>query len=116
MIAREWKTICPKETKESFLIYLYDTGIKDAISISGYIGYKVFVRKIENNYEIKLITFWDSLDSIVKYAGDNITTARLYENDYKYKIIPDDFVTHYEVIENLENNEHKAVYETVNEQ
>jgi len=49
--------------------------------------------------EVTLISFWDLLDSIKAFAGDDIEIAKLYPKDYKYELESDDFVTHYEVIE-----------------
>ena len=46
-----------------------------------------------------MISFWDLLDSIKAFAGDDIEIAKLYPKDYKYELESDDFVTHYEVIE-----------------
>jgi heme-degrading monooxygenase HmoA len=100
MIAREWKARCPQAHRESFIKYLYQTGIKDASSTSGFKGAQIFTREVDGNFEVTLITYWESLDSIKAFAGDDINVARLYPEDYQYELEPDDFVIHYQLVEN----------------
>ena len=101
MFAREWKARCPKEQEKPFIEYLYQTGVKDTSSTSGFIGAQVFSRELDEKAEITLITYWESLESIKAFAGNDIDVAKLYPEDYRYNLEPDDFVNHYEVIENL---------------
>jgi len=49
---------------------------------------------------VTLISYWDSLESVKSFAGENISEARLYPEDFKYGLEADHFVSHYEVIEN----------------
>ena len=99
MIAREWKARCPKNHIDGFVSYLYETGIKDASQTIGFKGAQIFVRDINNN-EITLITYWDSLQSIKAFSGDNIAVAKLYPEDGNYELDPNGFVFHYQVVEN----------------
>lgn len=100
MIAREWKAKCPLKHKKGFISYLYETGIKDTSVLDGYMGAQIFTRDIDGKAEIKLITYWKDIDCIKSYAGEEISVARLYPEDYKYELDPDNFVYHYEVLEN----------------
>ena len=104
MIAREWKARCPNKHKDGFVSYLYDTGIKDASETIGFKAAQIFVRDIDNNIEITLITYWDSLQSIKAFSGDDIAVAKLYPEDEKYELDPDGFVLHYQVVENTGSN------------
>ncbi|HFD32225.1 MAG TPA: antibiotic biosynthesis monooxygenase [Gammaproteobacteria bacterium] len=101
MIAREWKTRCPRHQKKGFIEYLYKTGIKDSAETDGYQGAQIFARGLNDQVEITLITYWDSMNSIKGFAGDDISLARLYPEDYRYELDSDDFVLHYEVLKNI---------------
>ncbi|WP_428023447.1 hypothetical protein [Arcobacter sp.] len=103
MIAREWKAKFPHKHKEGFTKYLYETGIKDTSIVKGYLGSQIFTRDLEESVEITLITYWDCIDSIKAFSGENINIAKLYPEDDKYELNPDTFVLHYEVIENSWN-------------
>jgi len=100
MFAREWKARCPMHQKEGFIEYLHRTGVKDTSATAGFRGAQIFARDLDEQIEVTLISYWDSLDSINAFAGDDIGVARLYPDDYKFELDPDDFVTHYEVVEN----------------
>jgi heme-degrading monooxygenase HmoA len=100
MFAREWKSRCPLKHKEGFIKYLYETGVKDTSATKGYKGSQILTRDLEDKVEIILISYWDTLDSIKAFAGEDIGVAKLYPEDEKYELDPDTFVLHYEVIEN----------------
>ena len=99
MIAREWRCICPAEKIQEFIPYLHSTGIKDSENTPGCAGAEIFYREKDDSIEVVLITFWDSIESIRQFAGENIECAVLYPEDYKYGIISDLTVKHY-IVEN----------------
>lgn len=99
MIAREWKCIVPEAHSEGFTAYLYETGIKDSSATPGFRGAQIFRRSLTGKVELTLITYWDKLDSIKAFAGNDISQARLYPEDEVYELEPDLSVQHYEVIE-----------------
>jgi len=98
MYIREWKCNCPKATEGGFIDYLQITGIKDTQEIDACSGYKILRRPVNFEVEITFFTYWDSLDSMKEYAGDNLYKAVLYPEDDKYQIKPDLEVKVYEII------------------
>ena len=105
MIAREWKARCPLRHKAGFIEYLYQTGVKETSETAGFKGAQIFTREVTVDtvgmVEITLISYWDALESIKAFAGEEVDVARLYPEDDKYQLQPDTFVSHYEVVENL---------------
>ncbi|KGK42818.1 antibiotic biosynthesis monooxygenase [Nitrincola sp. A-D6] len=99
MIAREWKCLVPEDHNEGFTAYLYETGVKDSSATPGFLGAQIFRRSLTDKVELTLITYWDNLDSIKAFAGNDISQARLYPEDAVYELEPDLSVQHYEVIE-----------------
>ncbi len=99
MIAREWRCICPADKIDEFVPYLHDTGIKDAGNTPGYIGAEILHREIEGKYEVVLITFWETMESVKGFAGEDFEKAVLYPEDYRYGITSDLIVKHYTVVE-----------------
>lgn len=100
MYCREWKAKCPKRFENAFIKYLFQTGIKDTSETLGFKGAQILSRDIGDKTEITLNTFWDTLESIKAFAGENIDKARLYPEDDKYELEPNDYVRHYSVVEN----------------
>lgn len=97
MISRTWHGIVPMQFKDAFAVYLDKTGVKDTTSIQGNLG--AFVKIIEQREyaHFFLCTIWDSMDSIISYAGENPTIAVTYPDDDKYGLISDPIVIHQEV-------------------
>ncbi len=96
---REWKCTCPRDTAEGFIDYLQETGIKDTQAIDDCVGYQVLRRELDGEVEITFVSFWKDLESMKKYAGDNLYKAVLYPEDAKFRIKPDTEVRVYEVVE-----------------
>lgn len=101
MIAREWRCRCPKDTRDAFIEYLHKTGIKDTQRTLGCKGAQLLQRELSDCVEITLLTYWDSMQSVVRFRGNDYESAQLYPDDYAYGIMPDHEVTHYEVLEVL---------------
>jgi heme-degrading monooxygenase HmoA len=96
MIAREWRCLCPADRIQEFIPYLQSTGVKDAEKIPGFKRAEILYREDKaDSILVVLITFWDSIESIKKFAGGDIETAVLYPEDYKYGITSDPEVKHY---------------------
>lgn len=99
MIAREWKCRCPHRHRDGFLEYLDQTGVSETSSLEGFQGFQILERDTGDIVEIVLVTYWNSLEDVKRFAGEIISEARLYPEDYKYEIEPDLEVKHYRVLE-----------------
>ena len=103
MYIREWKCICPEVSEEGFISYLQETGVKETQVIDGCVGYKILHRTMESEVELTFITYWQSLESMKKYAGQNLYSAVLYPEDKIYHIRPELEVKVYKVIDSVED-------------
>ena len=60
------------------------------------------LRKIEGDQAaFTLITLWDSMDAVRRFAGDDVNRAVYYPQDDDYLLWREPNVDHYEVIETL---------------
>ena len=89
----------PEAHSAGFTGYLYETGIKDSSATPGFLCAQIFRRSLPAKIELTLITYWDKLESIKAFSGNDISRARLYPEDEVYELEPDLSVQHYEVIE-----------------
>ncbi|CDT98996.1 conserved hypothetical protein (fragment) [Vibrio diabolicus] len=48
-----------------------------------------------------MLTYWEGLECIKAFSGEDISVAKLYPEDEEYKWNPDRHVSHYEVRENM---------------
>jgi len=98
MIARIWHGITPKSKADEYVEYLNKTGIPDYQATEGNRGVHV-LRRIEGEQAHFLtLTFWDSVDAIKKFAGEDFEKARYYPEDKDFLLEFEEKVTHYEVM------------------
>jgi heme-degrading monooxygenase HmoA len=99
MIARTWHGRVPTSKAVDYHQYLLRTGLADYTATPGNRGVQVLRRTEGEVTHFLLVTFWDSLDAIKRFAGDDYSRARYYPEDDDYLLEKEPFVIHYEVLE-----------------
>ena len=99
MIARMWHGKVPKNKSEEYHKYLVETGLKDYAKVKGNLGIKLLKRDEDAITHFYTWSYWDSYDSIKKFAGEDYEKARYYQEDRKFLLEFEPFVTHYEVLD-----------------
>jgi len=103
MIARIWHGVTPASKADEYVEYVNKTGIRDYRATEGNLGVH-FLRRIEGDEAHFLtITFWDSVESIKKFAGEEYEKARYYPKDAEYLLGFEERVAHYEVMFSVES-------------
>lgn len=97
MIARLWRGLTPAHHSEEYLQYLHATGLKAYAATDGNRGVLVLKKTDAEQTEFTLISFWDSMDAIRRFAGDDVEQAVYYSEDAKYLLTFEPKVAHYEV-------------------
>lgn len=101
MIARIWHGVTSLDNYENYSQFLIETAIPDYKKTAGLIDL-YFLRKIKKKEgHFTLITFWDSIDSIVEFAGQNFEIAKYYPEDDSYLLEKEKRVQHHEVFAKL---------------
>ncbi len=60
------------------------------------------LRRNERDYaEFVIITFWDSIDSVKAFAGEDYEKAKYYEEDKEYLLEFPERVKHYKIVNRL---------------
>lgn len=99
LIARLWHGVTPAARADAYAAYLQHTGVADCRSTPGNRGVQVLRRVAFGEAHFLFISFWDSLDAIRAFAGDDVERARYYPEDREYLLELEPTVTHYEVLE-----------------
>lgn len=100
MIARIWHGVTPLEKAEEYVDYLNRTGMPDYRATQGNLGAYLLKRQEGNLVHILTLTFWDSEESIRRFAGEDIDKARYYPEDAGFLMEMEPNVIHYEVVSN----------------
>ncbi len=97
MISRTWHGMVPIAMKDAFERYEYKTGVKHSKATKGNRGAYLKIVEQGDYAHFFLCTKWDTMDSVIAFAGDNPTTAVTYPEDDKYGLISDPIVILQEV-------------------
>lgn len=98
MLARTWHGIVPLVKADEYYGYVMRIGVRDYKATPGNLGVHVFRRIEKDRAHFVLVSYWESLDAIRKYAGDDVEAAKYYPEDREYLIEIEPRVTHYEVL------------------
>ncbi|HSM97319.1 MAG TPA: hypothetical protein VLT91_14845 [Rhizomicrobium sp.] len=98
MIVRMWKGLVPQEKKAAYVEYLHKTGLSDYANTPGNKGVFLLCRDVGGDVEFVTMTYWDSVDSIKRFAGEDYERARYYPEDANFLRSFAPTVDHYEVL------------------
>jgi len=99
MIARLWHGVVPAAKGDAYAVYLRRTGVTECRATPGNRGVDVLRRTAGGATHFLFVSFWDSMDAIRTFAGDDVERAHYYPEDGEYLLELEPTVTHYEVLE-----------------
>jgi len=98
VIARMWRGWTASDRATDYVAYLDRTGVPDLRATPGNRGVYVLHREVEDDRtEFVVLSLWDSRDSIVAFAGEDIEVARFYPEDDDFLVQREWTSAHYEV-------------------
>ena len=97
MIARIWRGRTNADRSDEYLAFLEGTGLADYRHTEGNRGVVVLRREAEGAAEFTILTLWDSMDAIRRFAGDEPERARYYSEDPQFLLEMAPFVEHHEI-------------------
>ena len=103
MIARLWHGRVPSVKAADYHQYLVKTGLADYASIEGNRSVSLLKKEEGDITHYYTLTYWDDIDAIKRFAGEEYTKARYYPEDKDYLLEFEPLVTHYEVLEHLQS-------------
>lgn len=98
MISRSWWGVTKAIDAETYLGYVYETGIKSLRATPGNLAALCLRRIRDDRAEFVVWSLWESEDAIRAFAGPDFQNAVYYPDDFDYLIEQGDLVDHYEVM------------------
>lgn len=99
MIARIWQGQTRPGMGKAYYAYLEQTGLKEYKATPGLKDVRVLTREIGDETEYVIITFWENMEAVRRFAGPEPERAVYYPEDDRY--FPEEqrtpYVRHYEV-------------------
>jgi heme-degrading monooxygenase HmoA len=99
MMARIWHGKTKASDAETYLEYLFKSGIPAYRSTTGNKGAWVLRRLDGDVAHFITLSYWESPDAIVAFAGPDIEVAKYYAEDKKYLLEFEPTVMHYELFQ-----------------
>jgi hypothetical protein len=84
MIVRIWHGRTKTRDAETYRQYVIETGMKGYTSVPGNLGAQIWQRQEGEITHIWTISWWTDFESIRAFAGEDINTAKYYEDDKRY--------------------------------
>jgi heme-degrading monooxygenase HmoA len=98
MIARVWRGQTRAADADRYLDYLRRTGLPDARATPGNRGVQIQRRIVGDRAEFVFTSFWESMDAIRGFAGDDVHRARYYPEDEELLLALPPDIDHFYVV------------------
>src|SRR5678816_3963380 len=99
MIARRWHGRVPAARAEEYLRLMKEVGLVDYRSTEGNVAAWCLHRREGHVVHVEMLTLWEDLQAIRRFAGDDSLNAKYYDFDPDFLLELEPEVTHFEVIE-----------------
>jgi heme-degrading monooxygenase HmoA len=107
MIIREWRGRTSRDRAEAYPAHFRNLVLPELRGIAGFVGATLSCRDQGETVEYLVLTRWQSLDAIRAFAGDAPEKAVIEPGAVAALTDYDDFVRHYEVVEDTSNYDEK---------
>jgi heme-degrading monooxygenase HmoA len=98
MIVRMWHGRVPTVKAVAYRTFVTGRAIPDYQSVPGNRSVHILERPEGDVTHFITLTFWDSLDAIKGFAGEDVEKAKYYPEDDDFLLEFEERVVHYEVV------------------
>lgn len=99
VIARIWRGWTRARHADAYTEYLRRTGIRDYRKTPGHRGAYILRRDEGRRTEFVVLSLWDSMEAIARFAGEKTERAVFYPEDERYLVERETRVRHFRVEE-----------------
>jgi heme-degrading monooxygenase HmoA len=98
MIVRLWHGRVPTPKAAAYRAFVSGRAIPDYQSVPGNLSVHILERAEGDVTHFITLTFWESLDAIRGFAGEDVEQAKYYPEDADFLLEFEPRVVHYEVV------------------
>jgi heme-degrading monooxygenase HmoA len=99
MISRQWRGLAKREQAEDYVGHLRRETFPEIQRIPGFISASILRRDLERGVEFLVVTQWESLEAIGKFAGSDVETAVVPKKVQDMMIEYDRRVRHFDILD-----------------
>jgi hypothetical protein len=97
MIARIWHWAVPAAKMQEYLSLMRSVALPDYLATPGNRGAWCLTRTEGNLTHFEMLTFWQDIEAIKRFAGDDHSKAKYYDFDSNYLLEKEPYVRHFDV-------------------
>lgn len=97
MIVRMWHGRTHASKAQAYQEFLNQRAIPDYRSVAGNLSVHILRREEGEVTHFITLTYWENMDAIRGFAGENVETAKYYPEDANFLLEFEPTVVHYEV-------------------
>jgi len=98
VVVRTWRGATRAADADAYAEYIETTGIAALAGTPGNEGVQMWRRVEGDRAEFVVVSWWESREAIVAFAGEAIERAVFYPEDDRFLVERDDVVAHYDVV------------------
>lgn len=98
MIVRMWHGRVPTEKSARYRDFLNARAVPDYRSVPGNISVHILERADGAVTHFVTLTFWEGMEAIRRFAGDDVAVAKYYPEDREFLLEFEPTVVHYAVV------------------
>ncbi len=98
MIARSWDGLTPATKADEYADYVRRTGVTELAGTAGNRGVYLLRREEGDRARFRVLSFWDSMEGIRRFAGKDAEKARYFPEDARFLLALEPNVEHFEVV------------------
>ena len=98
MIVRMWHGTVPTPKAGAYREFLKARAIPDYQSVEGNISVHILERSEGAITHFVTLTFWEDMESIKAFAGEDVSAAKYYPEDQDFLLEFEPKVVHYELV------------------
>ena len=98
-ILRKWTGVIRTDDEAAYVDYIKATGLEDYASTPGNLGFQMLLRRLgDGTSEVTTLSWWESMEHIKAFAGDDPEVARYYPEDDRFLVSRRKHVEHHRVV------------------
>jgi heme-degrading monooxygenase HmoA len=98
VIVRTWRGWVATDRADEYVRYIDQTGLAEYRRTLGNLGAQMWTADLaDGRTEVMTVSWWESVEHIRGFAGDDITRAVFYPEDDDYLLDRETTVSHYRV-------------------
>jgi heme-degrading monooxygenase HmoA len=94
MISRQWCGIARAPEADRYVAHLKAETFAQLAVIPGFVAASILRRSVADGVEFRIMTTWESIEAICKFAGEHVERAVVPENVQQMMITYDQTVHH----------------------